>query len=123
MAPALSKLTINDLRPRLSVVPNPPELVVRGIISRRKRRGPVLGATIHYNGPELSFRTNDEAVLNFIVNVDCPNHQQRIGMDSLAYHFVVLNSGAIWQTRDLELISWHCAHPVGNESTLAIHCP
>lgn len=117
---ALAQLRINDLRPRLSVKPNPPELVKRGIISRRKRKGPIKGAVIHYNGPRVPFFPNAAREREFVVNVDCPNHQARIGGDSLMYHFIVLSDGSIWQTRDIDFIAWHAAHPEANEYYVAI---
>lgn len=116
---ALAQLRINDLRPRLSVKPNPAGYPV----SRRARVGAIDSATIHYNGPAVSFRADVNRVLNFICTTDVQNHQSRIGMDSLAYHFVVLDDGEIWQTRNIEFIAWHCAHPYGNEHSIAIHLP
>lgn len=116
---ALTSLGLHDLRPRLSVKPNPPGYM----ISRRDRRGPVIGATVHYNGPRLGVAGNPTAEINFVVNTDVPNHQQRIGADSLQYHFVIPSDGSIWQTRDLNLIAWHCRHNLGNEQHLAIHLP
>ena len=116
---ALSRLNIHDLRPRLSVKPNPAGYP----LSRRPRTGPVKGVVIHYNGPALPFRPNPQAELDFVVRVDTPNHQQRIGMDSLAYHFVVLSDGAIWQSRALEYIAWHAGNFEANEHYLAIHLP
>lgn len=120
---ALARLRINDLRPRLSVKPNPPGFVKKGIISRRKRRGPIDSATVHYNGPAVSAFGNVTRELAHVINIDVPNHQSRIGADSLMYHFVVFSDGSLWQTRDLDLIAWHCAHPYGNEHSIAIHLP
>lgn len=119
----VEKLTISDLRPRLSVIPNPKELRDKGIISRKARRGTIQGVTFHYNGPSIGFRSDYRRVLDFIAKVDVPNHQQRIGADSLQYHFVILDDGSIWQTRDLGLIAWHCGHPWANEYTIAVHFP
>lgn len=110
----LADLPILDLRPRLSVTAS---------ASRRPRRGPVTGATLHYNGPSLPFAGDPQREINHIINVDVPNHQARIGADSLMYHFVILSDGAIYQTRNLELIAWHAAHQIPNESHLAIHLP
>jgi hypothetical protein len=62
-------------------------------------------------------------VPNHIISVDVPNHQQRIGGDSLMYHFCVLDDGSIYQTRDLDFPAWHAAHPEANEYYLAIHLP
>ena len=119
MSLLLSALGIQDLRPRLSVKPNPPGYMN----SRRSRRGNVHSLTLHYNGPALPFVPNPQRELDFIVTVDCPNHQRRIGGDSLMYHFAVLSDGAIWQTRDLDMIAWHCANSLGNEGSLSIHLP
>lgn len=116
---ALASLNIFDLRPRLSVKPISPTLDN----IRRPRRGPVKGAVIHYNGPALSYRANTLAVLNHIINVDTPNHQSRIGGDSLMYHFCVLDNGDIYQTRDINFPAWHAAHPEANEYYIAIHLP
>lgn len=111
---ALSALLVRDLRPLLAV---------RSSASRRVRRLPVNGATLHYNGPALPFFPNPARELDFVVRVDVPEHQKRIGADSLQYHFVVLSNGEIWQTRDLNLVAWHCGNTTGNEQSIAIHLP
>lgn len=116
---ALAQLRINDLRPRLNVKDNPAGYPK----SRRNRVGPIDSATVHYNGPAVGVFGNAVAELNHIVNIDVPNHQSRIGADSLMYHFCVLSDGSIWQTRDINFIAWHCAHPYGNEHSIAIHLP
>lgn len=116
---ALSSLTIHDLRPRLEVKP-----IADGLDNiRRPRRGPVIGATLHYNGPALAFVPDPARELNFVVNTDTAEHQKRIGGDSLMYHFVVLSDGQIWQTRNLEYPAWHCGNSIGNERSLAVHLP
>lgn len=110
----LDELNIRDLRPKLAMVKSN---------SRRPRRLPVNGATIHYNGPALSFFPNPERELRFVIETDVREHQKRLGADSLQYHFVVLSDGSIWQTRDLDLIAWHCGNITGNEQSIAIHLP
>lgn len=110
----LDQLGIRDLRPRLSVVASP---------LRRKRSGPITTATLHYNGPPLSVAGNAAAELDFVVRVDVPEHQRRIGMDSLAYTFVVPSDGTIWQTRALDLYAAHCGNAEGNEHSLGVHLP
>src|SRR5580765_3085836 len=112
-------LHINDLRPRLRVVRNPPGYQ----ISRRQRTKPVVSVTWHYNGPAVANVQNTEKVRQFVVTADCENHISRLGADSLQYHFVVYTNGDIDQTRDLNLIAWHCRNVTGNESSIAIHCP
>lgn len=111
---ALAALNVRDLRPRLAV---------KEADSRRRRRLPVNGATLHYNGPALPFFPNPDRELRFVIDTDVKEHQKRIGADSLQYHFVVLSDGAIWQTRDLDLIAWHCGNATGNEQSIAIHLP
>ncbi len=111
----LDSLVVNDLRPRLDVVP--------GLASRVKRQGAVTSLTLHYNGPPVSGAGTPERELRQIEVIDVPNHQQRIGADSLMYHLVVLSDGSIHQTRDYDLIAWHCRHREGNHHSLAIHLP
>ena len=108
-------LTIYDLRPQLSVVNSPN--------CRRKRSGTVTSVTLHYNGPAVGVFGNPKLELRHVIEIDVPNHQQRIHADSLMYHFVVLSDGSIWQTRDLELQAWHCRNFDGNEYSLAVHLP
>lgn len=110
----LDQLGVRDLRPRLRVVASP---------LRRGRVGPVTSATLHYNGPPLSVAGNAAAELDFVVQVDVTEHQRRIGMDSLAYAFVVPSDGTIWQTRALELYAAHCGNAEGNEHSIGVHLP
>lgn len=115
---SLSALNIRDLRPQLSVRPNPagyrPSRVPRG--------GPPTSGTLHYNGPPVSVFGNAAAELQHVINI-VPYHQARIGHDSLAYHAVVLSDGTIWQTRDWGLQCWHCANSMGNRLSIAVHLP
>jgi hypothetical protein len=111
----LASLGVQDLRPRLNVIPD--------CASRVKREGVVTSVTLHYNGPAVSGAGTPERELRQIVNIDVPNHQQRIGADSLMYHLVVLSDGSIHQTRDYDLIAWHCRNREGNHHSLAIHLP
>jgi hypothetical protein len=111
---ALSKLHIKDIRSRLWR---------KHSTSYRPRSAPVIGATIHYNGPALPFFPNPERELRFVINVDHPYHQKHLGADGLQYHFVVLSNGEIYQTRNLSIIAWHCGNQTGNEQSIAIHLP
>jgi N-acetylmuramoyl-L-alanine amidase len=111
----LDSLGIRDLRPRLDVI--------AGRASRTKRDGPVTSITLHYNGPAVASAGKPARELRHIIEVDVPDHQQRIGADSLMYHLVVLSDGSIYQTRDYDLIAWHCRDRVGNNQSLAIHLP
>ncbi len=113
---ALSTLNVHDLRPRLA-----PLTKASGM--HRNRRGAVTSATVHYNGPAMGAFGNPQRELDFIVNVDVKNHQDRIGADNLCYHFAVLSDGQIWQTRSLELVAWHSANAEGNEHSIAVHLP
>jgi N-acetylmuramoyl-L-alanine amidase len=110
----LADLTIFDLRPQLKVIKS---------LSRRKRQGDVTHLTLHYNGPEVSGFGDPNRELRQVIDIDVPNHQSRIGGDSLMYHFVVLSDGSIYQTRDLDLIAWHTRDQEGNEHSLGIHLP
>jgi len=112
--PKLTDLTIFDLRPQLKVIKSP---------SRRKRKGDVTHLTLHFNGPPVSGFGDPNRELRQVIDIDVPNHQIRIGGDSLMYHFVVLSDGSIYQTRDLDLIAWHTRDPEGNEHSLGIHLP
>lgn len=111
----LATLEIHDLRPQLDVKP--------GRRSRRRRRGEVSGATLHYNGPAVPGFGTPTRERRQLVEVDVPWQQQSLSADSLMYHFAVLSDGTIWQTRDLELIAWHCRNADGNEHHLAVHLP
>lgn len=111
---ALAALNVRDLRPLLAV---------QEADSRRERRLPINSATLHWNGPALPFFPNPAKELAFVVRVDVLEHQRRIGADSLQYHFVVLSDGAIWQSRELSFIAWHCGNATGNEQSIAIHLP
>lgn len=111
----LDSVEIRDLRPKLKVIP--------GRASRVKRDGAVTSLTLHYNGPPVSGVGTPKRELRQIIDVDVPNHQQRLGADSLMYHLVVLSDGTIYQTRDLDLIAWHCRNHDGNHHSLAIHLP
>jgi hypothetical protein len=117
LPPAFSDLHIVDIRDRLSVKPSTPAGC------RRARVGAVSGATLHYNGPPVSAFGRPGAELRHVIEVDTPNHQQRLGADSLQYHLVVLSNGAIYQTRDLNYQAWHCGVFDGNEHHIAIHLP
>jgi hypothetical protein len=110
----LTDLTIFDLRPQLNVIKS---------ASRRKRKGDVTHLTLHYNGPAVGGFGDPNRELRFVIDVDVPNHQIRIGGDSLMYHFVVLSDGSIYQTRDLDLIAWHTRDAEGNEHSLGVHLP
>lgn len=111
----LAELPIRDLRPRLDVKP--------GSNSRRKRTGAVTGATLHYNGPPVAGAGTPQRELRQLIDVDVPWQQRSLGADSLMYHFAVLSDGSIYQTRDLDLIAWHCRTPEGNNHHLAVHVP
>jgi N-acetylmuramoyl-L-alanine amidase len=111
----LASLDVRDLRPQLNIIP--------GVPSRAQRQGAVTSLTLHYNGPAVAGVGTPERELRQIVRIDVPNHQQRIGADSLMYHLVVLSDGSIHQTRDYELIAWHCRNREGNHHSLAIHLP
>ena len=111
----LDSLGVQDLRPRLAVID--------GRASRARRDGAVTSLTLHYNGPAVAGAGRPERELRQIVEIDVPNHQQRIGADSLMYHLVVLSDGSIYQTRAFDLIAWHCRNRVGNHHSLAIHLP
>ena len=91
--------------------------------SWRLRRAPITSATLHYNGPSLPFVPNPARELEFIRTVDVRTHQTRLGADGLQYHFVVLSDGAVYQTRDLDRVAWHCGNQTGNEQSLAVHLP
>ncbi|MDQ3996488.1 MAG: N-acetylmuramoyl-L-alanine amidase [Gemmatimonadota bacterium] len=110
-----ASLGVQDLRPRLNVIPGRP--------SRAKRQGAVTSLTLHYNGPAVAGAGTPERELRQIVDVDVPNHQHRIEADSLMYHLVVLSDGSIYQTRDYDRIAWHCRNHDGNHHSLAIHLP
>jgi hypothetical protein len=110
----LANLTIYDLRPQLRVINS---------ASRRRRNGAVTHITLHYNGPAVGAVGDPGRELRHVVEVDVLNHQTRIGGDSLMYHFVVLSDGSIYQTRDLDLIAWHCRDQEGNEHSLGVHLP
>lgn len=114
---SLLDLGLIDIRDRLSVKPSNPAGC------RRARRGAVTGATLHYNGPRVSAFGKPTAELRHVVENDTPNHQQRIGADSLQYHIVILSDGSRYLTRDLSLQAWHCGSASGNEGHLAIHLP
>lgn len=111
----LADLRIRDLRPKLAVNANAK--------SRRKRKGRVTGATLHYNGPPVAGFGTPTRELRQLVEVDVPWQQKSLGADSLMYHFAVLSDGRIYQTRDLELIAWHCRNGEGNNHHLAVHLP
>ena len=111
----LADLEIHDLRPRLKVNP--------GAKSRRKRVGNVTGATLHYNGPAVAGAGTPAREIRQLVDIDVPWQQKSLGADSLMYHFAVLSDGSIQQTRDLDLIAWHCRRRDGNEHSLAVHLP
>lgn len=111
----LAALEIRDLRPRLDVKP--------GRRSRRRREGRVTGATLHYNGPPVPGFGTPSRELRQLTHVDVPWQQRSLNADSLMYHFAVLSNGEIWQTRDLDLIAWHCRDSEGNEHHLAVHLP
>lgn len=113
----LTDLGIIDIRDRLNVQPSTPAGC------RRVRKGMVTGATLHYNGPPVSVAGNPARELKHVIEIDAPNHQQRIGADSLQYHFVVTSDGKVYQTRDLRFQAWHCGNTDGNEHHLAIHLP
>lgn len=111
----LADLSIKDLRPRLNVKP--------GSNARRRRTGAVTGATLHYNGPPVPGAGTPERELRQLIDVDVPWQQRSLGADSLMYHFAVLSDGTICQTRDLDLIAWHCRTSDGNNHHLAVHLP
>lgn len=111
----LASLPIRDLRSKLNVKP--------GAKSRRKRKGAVIGATLHYNGPPVSGFGTPSRELRQLIHIDVPWQQRQLGADSLMYHFAVLSDGAIYQTRDLDLIAWHCRDSIGNNGSLAVHLP
>ena len=113
--PMLDRLDIHDLRPRLKVDPE--------ARSRRKRTGSVTGATLHYNGPPVAGFGTPEREVRQLVDVDVPWQQRSLGADSLMYHFAILSDGTIHQTRDLDLIAWHCRNTEGNNHSLAVHLP
>jgi hypothetical protein len=112
-----ASLGITDVRDRLSVVASSPAGC------RRARNAPVASATLHYNGPPVGVFGRPQAELYHVIAIDTPNHQARIGADSLQYHLVVLSDGSIYQTRDLTYQAWHCANQQGNETSLAVHLP
>lgn len=111
----LAALDIRDLRPKLDVKP--------GRRSRRRRRGRVTGATLHYNGPPVAGFGKPARELRQLIEVDVPWQQRSLNADSLMYHFAVLSDGKTYQTRDLGLIAWHCRNAEGNEHHLAVHLP
>lgn len=114
---AIAALSIFDIRSKLAVRPsNPPGC-------RRVRNGYLTGATLHYNGPPMSVAGNPAAEERFIITTDVREHQNRIGADSLQYHFCILSDGKILYTRDWMYQAWHCGNKEGNEHHLAIHLP
>lgn len=114
VAPRLDDLDVTDARAKLPT-----------IRARRPapRAVPVASVTLHYNGPPVPGFGSPAREWRHVVQVDVPNHQQRLSADSLQYHFVVLSDGAIHQTRDLELPAWHCGDAEGNRSSIAVHLP
>jgi hypothetical protein len=112
-----ASLGITDVRDSLSVVASTPAGC------RRARNAPVASATLHFNGPPVGVFGKPQAELYHVIAIDTPNHQARIGADSLQYHLVVLSDGSIYQTRDLAMQAWHCANQQGNETSLAVHLP
>jgi len=112
----LDGLEVRDLRPQLNVLPNRE-------FCRRPRQGAVRSITLHYNGPAVGGFGRPEREIRHVVEIDVPNHQERIGADSLMYHLVVLSDGSIWQTRDYQLQAWHCGNFEGNEHSIAVHLP
>jgi N-acetylmuramoyl-L-alanine amidase len=111
----LIELGIKDLRPSLNVIDRPR--------CRRLRQGAVTSVTLHYNGPAVGAFGDSDRELKHVVEIDVPNHQERIGADSLMYHLLVLSDGSVWQTRDFELQAWHCGNAEGNEHSIAVHLP
>ena len=97
--------------------------MIPGRASRTKRDGAITSITLHYNGPAVAGAGKPARELRHIIELDVRDHQQRIGADSLMYHFVVLSDGAIYQTRDYDLIAWHCRDRIGNNHSLAVHLP
>jgi hypothetical protein len=113
-APRLAELGIRDIRAELPTTsPRRPG----------RRRRPVQSVTLHYNGPPVSVLGSPTAERRHIVKVDAPDHQRRLGADSLQYHYCVLSDGQILLSRDPELTAWHCGVTEGNETSLAIHLP
>lgn len=91
--------------------------------SRTPRRGSPSSITVHYNGPPLPFVPDPKRELDFIKTVDVKNHQERLGADSLQYHFAVLSNGLVYRTREENLIAWHAGNVAANAASLAVHLP
>jgi hypothetical protein len=106
-----------DIRSRLSVRPREAGTPY----SRVRRRGSPLGGALHYNGPKLLVYGNPEKELRFVETVVLREHQNRLGADSVQYHYVVLSNGQRYQTRGLTLTAWHCGNGYGNDRHLAVH--
>lgn len=85
-------------------------------------------ATLHYNGPAVKLRGDTRAELNQLT-IDARYHMRPGGLgspkggDGLQYHFAVLSDGAIYQTRALDAVLWHCGHKTGNVWSLSVHLP
>jgi hypothetical protein len=102
-----ASLGITDVRDSLSVVASTPAGC------RRARNAPVASATLHFNGPPVGVFGKPQAELYHVIAIDTPNHQARIGADSLQYHLVVLSDGSIYQTRDLAYAGVALRQPTG----------
>lgn len=114
----LDGLDMIDLRERLPVA--------RWRIGQQAKRTTV---TAHYNGPaiERQGRTREEwiAHLRWIADyhMNVTNAWKKWKSDGICYHFAITPDGDIFQLRDLDAELWHCAHPQGNEHSLAVHFP
>lgn len=92
-------------------------------------RAATTSITWHYNGPEVPPDRQAGAGLLAQLRADAA-YQMRPGWggtvdgaDGLMYHLVVAADGAIYQTRALDAVLWHCAHQDGNSRGLALHLP
>lgn len=92
-------------------------------------RAATTSITWHYNGPAVPPDRQVGAGLLAQLRADAA-YQMRpgwggapSGADGLMYHFVIAADGAIYQTRALDALLWHCAHQDGNSRGLALHLP
>jgi hypothetical protein len=108
----LADILIEDLRPKLRVVPSTARVV---------RHGAPTSMTLHWNGPAVKAFGDPDGEIKQILGPDLNRHINYLGADSLQYHFCILSDGSIWQTRDLNLEAWHCGHKAGNRWSIAVH--
>lgn len=85
--------------------------------------------TWHYNGPVVPPDRMVGAGLLAQLRADAAWQMRpgwggtKDGADGLMYHLVIAADGAIYQSRALDDLLWHCAHADGNSRGLALHLP